>query len=485
MAKITGNTVGIPNPITDYAQNDPTKADYIKNRPFKLIPDGVSIDNITEEGCYIGISKASMVTNYSIYYVMRGFVSARVKCVRQFMYRHSGANGNNFSIQQRYLIDGSDSWSSWEDAYKVVTDYDELNNTPVKNISADTNIDDIKEVGCYATNFNDGDDVENGDNCLILVGTYRDGTKTDYTGNWYSPSQLRIANNYLDTPKLEYRKWEEGKQRWTDWEDIYATKTYVDTEIAKIEGGSGENEYFKILPEDADIDALVEEGKYIVDKRIDVADYIETITVRKGVKKYEDFDAEYETIYQVKECFGSNGYEMLIRNKIGDFEWSNWEDAFGGSGGATFFESSAPQIDITLEEEVKNLAISELNGKALADYKFTTMKIVMENAKLTATGTNTEIVIRVNNNILSGCSINAPTTFINNSTKQYWGGYISLPENLYLGGSSASGSDLWRIPIQMPVNTSRAMGYKQIETIYIDSVSATMPIGTKIKIWLK
>lgn len=33
MAKIVGNTVGIPNPQPDWEQNDPTKADYIKNKP--------------------------------------------------------------------------------------------------------------------------------------------------------------------------------------------------------------------------------------------------------------------------------------------------------------------------------------------------------------------------------------------------------------------------------------------------------------------
>lgn len=33
MAKIVGNTVGIPNPQSDYDQTDKTKADYIKNKP--------------------------------------------------------------------------------------------------------------------------------------------------------------------------------------------------------------------------------------------------------------------------------------------------------------------------------------------------------------------------------------------------------------------------------------------------------------------
>lgn len=33
MSKIIGNTVGIPNPISDWNQTNPNKADYIKNKP--------------------------------------------------------------------------------------------------------------------------------------------------------------------------------------------------------------------------------------------------------------------------------------------------------------------------------------------------------------------------------------------------------------------------------------------------------------------
>lgn len=38
--KIRGNTVGVPNPQADWKQTDPTKADYIKNKPnFFIISD--------------------------------------------------------------------------------------------------------------------------------------------------------------------------------------------------------------------------------------------------------------------------------------------------------------------------------------------------------------------------------------------------------------------------------------------------------------
>lgn len=44
MAKIIGNTTATPNPRPDWNQTDPTKADYIKNKPSTLaieITDGV------------------------------------------------------------------------------------------------------------------------------------------------------------------------------------------------------------------------------------------------------------------------------------------------------------------------------------------------------------------------------------------------------------------------------------------------------------
>lgn len=58
MAKIIGNTTATPNPRPDWAQNDPTKADYIKNKPTHMIHDvTASITNgaltLTQFGTYV------------------------------------------------------------------------------------------------------------------------------------------------------------------------------------------------------------------------------------------------------------------------------------------------------------------------------------------------------------------------------------------------------------------------------------------------
>ena len=52
MAKIVGNTVGIPNPQPDWNQTDPAKADYIKNKPDYVKKEdgkGLSSNDFTDE----------------------------------------------------------------------------------------------------------------------------------------------------------------------------------------------------------------------------------------------------------------------------------------------------------------------------------------------------------------------------------------------------------------------------------------------------
>lgn len=48
MAKIIGNTVGIPNPQSDWNQNDPSKADYIKNKDLVEKEIKNNTDNISK-----------------------------------------------------------------------------------------------------------------------------------------------------------------------------------------------------------------------------------------------------------------------------------------------------------------------------------------------------------------------------------------------------------------------------------------------------
>lgn len=57
MPKIIGNTTATPNPQSDWNQTDPTKADYIKNKPSGTLPETSEGDNgkIVEivDGAYV------------------------------------------------------------------------------------------------------------------------------------------------------------------------------------------------------------------------------------------------------------------------------------------------------------------------------------------------------------------------------------------------------------------------------------------------
>lgn len=53
MSKIIGNTVGTPLPKSNWAQTDPTKGDYIKNKPEVIEPtvgELLAIKSINEDG---------------------------------------------------------------------------------------------------------------------------------------------------------------------------------------------------------------------------------------------------------------------------------------------------------------------------------------------------------------------------------------------------------------------------------------------------
>ena len=72
MTKIIGNTVGLPNPNPDWNQTDPTKADYIKNKPSDLGGGGIACIDLTtdDEAKWSELPDLSNeILNYGIYQV--------------------------------------------------------------------------------------------------------------------------------------------------------------------------------------------------------------------------------------------------------------------------------------------------------------------------------------------------------------------------------------------------------------------------------
>lgn len=63
--KIVGNPVGIPNPITDLAQTDPTKADYVKNKKLSYMEDdvGYATEKYVDEESSKGVAESKRYTD--------------------------------------------------------------------------------------------------------------------------------------------------------------------------------------------------------------------------------------------------------------------------------------------------------------------------------------------------------------------------------------------------------------------------------------
>ena len=151
MAKIIGNTVGIPNPQSDWLQDDPTKADYIKNKPTNLATkdelvqklDGIIgyDDEIDSYECDYGKSKLFHIVSsergvepsegFSPYllYVTKEYAKFNTSPkplilneIRQVRVSYNG-------VHRRYksLKVAEPSWSPWESPYPTSTEFADLN----------------------------------------------------------------------------------------------------------------------------------------------------------------------------------------------------------------------------------------------------------------------------------------------------------------------------------------------------------------------
>lgn len=456
MAKITGNTVGIPNPITDYAQNDPTKADYIKNRPlyltnfFKEIPEGKTIDDLSGDactGCYI-LYEPEYMGNIGLLYVGFGVY------VEEEM-------ATTCTWQTRYIQDG-------------------------KGIA-----------------------------------------------------------------KIEKRNDADGY--WTSWEDVYVSKNYVESEIDKSEGKTSYlTEFFKTIPQETReqhnyIDTMTYENGYagvylIGNPYIDHVRGCDMLYVCIGLHPKKDLETTYQMKFSLFRGYDDGGNLLPDRfhfkqryqeiNSQGDFDgWSEWEELFTGDeivypelmGGVVDLDYNPdsanaqsgiavaqaisqiptggsddkrfpvePQLDITIEEAVNRIDITQIGDILLSDSNYTSMKILIKNAVLETAGPNVAISTYLNGHhnwsIGNKGQIATPTTFTNATSTQYWGGYINLVEGLFIGQNSSSSEETWRKPLEMQSNCYSVHDFKIITQVTLQvggALDSTIPIGTRIKIWFK
>lgn len=460
---------------------------------IRKIPEGKTIDDLYLEedyGLYMiddecpfaereFTSRGSQLIVTGGYYWLEGFGDKSTTC--QVLLCH---DGHKYVIKQRSLQNGK--WSDWEDQF--ATKYDVSQLTYLKDFLKD------RPQGLYVDDL-DNLTYENTGGGVFLWGEPQNGAKQNdivFVTQGLSPMcddlttfQMRISlataypepNRY--NIKQRYRKHNSQGDfdGWSEWEDIYTTfkkvpygksiddlydEEHLGWYIGKVKSNFN-NEY---NPDEDFHFLFVNDGWTITDKG-DIADYFQTRFIWDGFN------------YKIQTRKGSAG------------GWSDWEDCFGtGGGGATFFDSATPQIDITLEEDTTSLDITTIGDKPLSDYNYTTVKILIENAVLSEKGANGGLNVYINSDYGSRYRVTLPgfpTTFLTNNTKQYWSGYCNIVEGILFGLASATGNAAWGANMQTLADSSSLHEYKKVERIYLLTATTTvpMPIGTKIKIWFK
>lgn len=274
-------------------------------------------------------------------------------------------------------------------------------------------------------------------------------------------------------------------------------------------------DFFKEIPEGMSIDDL-KDSRYLgcyIGKETQIVHQVHyevryILFVDEGLYVNNDVGRDEPCHFQTKYYFDVESGKTKIKqrrcglNKYDSYVWFDWQDVFAtpqyvneqiakiptGGGGEVKYFPYEPQIDITLEEAVQKMDITEFNGDLIANGNYTSMKIVLENAKLETAGGNSETQVYINGQNISSVGkiyLSMPTTFINAATKQYWGGYIQLIEGLFISNANTVGQELVRANIQMPANSSNAHKFNTFTQVTVSTVSGTMPIGTRIKIWFK
>jgi len=148
----------------------------------------------------------------------------------------------------------------------------------------------------------------------------------------------------------------------------------------------------------------------------------------------------------------------------------------------------APQLEITVEEAVNTITINEINGISLADYNYTAIKCVVENAVLETAGPNAQVTVYVNSKAYDTYQtpMGSPTTFINANTKRYWSCYTDIKSGLLLSAANSTTNETWTSPYNMPINSQNLHLKDKIEYLNISILMGeTFPIGTKFRLWFK
>lgn len=204
-----------------------------------------------------------------------------------------------------------------------------------------------------------------------------------------------------------------------------------------------------------------------------------------GSVEYYSFDAaSYDAIYNT---FIPNPYEA----KVGQTIVVKTVDEYGMPTQWKAVDivkryPTDPQLSITVAEEAQTIFHTDIDGKPIADYGFTSCFINVENAAQTAeVAGNLRIFLNSENYWTETQPIlSVPTPFIKATTKKYWGGSFDMVSGLaqFMSQATATAggayaSNLYSVPIA-------SFGKEVISSIGF-SAYCGIPVGTKIKVWFK
>ena len=142
-----------------------------------------------------------------------------------------------------------------------------------------------------------------------------------------------------------------------------------------------------------------------------------------------------------------------------------------------------PQIDITVEEAVRTMTITQIDGIPLKDYNFTAMRVYVANSPQEEK-TTTEFIVNIDS---AGKKpyLSAGTGFICATSQAYWGGGIDLKNAFAWNMQSGLASPIYRTNIFSSADPIGLITTECFEEIGIKSVVADIPAGTHIQIWFK
>ena len=179
---------------------------------------------------------------------------------------------------------------------------------------------------------------------------------------------------------------------------------------------------------------------------------------------------------------GAN-YDYAVKQAMCDGKGAEWTiDEKTNARVRMGIDREPVTIDIETTEEVKTIDIVEYDGKPLSDYDFKQMWVLVENVG-GRDNASSELQVRINDSQL--VYLGSPTGFINNASKQYWGGYFNLFDGYASSTNGALSMPTWRTTAMTSVNMYELAFMKSITKITLWSVLTNIPTGTKFKIILR